>query len=56
VIGGILTALSTYFLGREFGAMGMVAGYFAMTAVLGLTWATWIFVTKRREWHGRRLD
>ena len=51
VIGAILTATSTYFLGRTFGAMGMVVGYFALTAFLGLGWATWIFVTKRGEWH-----
>jgi O-antigen/teichoic acid export membrane protein len=51
VIGAILMAISTYFLGRTFGAMGMVGGYFSLTAFLGLGWATWIFVTKRREWH-----
>ena len=51
VVGGVLTAISTYLLGRAFGAMGMVVGYFVVTVFLGLGWATWIFVTKRREWH-----
>lgn len=51
VIGGALTALSTYFLGRAFGVIGMAAGYFALAAVVGLGWGTWLFVAKRREWH-----
>ena len=51
VIGGALTALSTYYLGRAFGVIGMAAGYFALAAVVGLGWGTWVFVAKRREWH-----
>ena len=51
VISGILTALSTYFLGRAYGVVGMAAGYLGLTAFIGLGWATWIFVTKRRSWH-----
>jgi len=51
VIGGILTALSTYFLGRAYGAIGMAAGYFGLTVFVGLGWATWIFIAKRRSWH-----
>lgn len=51
VIGAILTAISTYFLGCTFGVLGMTVRYFAITAFLGLGWATWIFVTKRGEWH-----
>ena len=51
VIGAILTATSTYFLGRTFGARGMAVGYFCVTGCFGLGWSTWIFLTKRREWH-----
>ena len=56
VIIGVLTAISTYFLGRAFGVIGMAAGYLAVTAFFGLSWATWIFVTKRREWHYTQVE
>jgi hypothetical protein len=46
--------LSTYFLGRYYGATGIVLGYFVITGLLGLTWATWVFVRKRHEWHDRQ--
>lgn len=47
-----LVGLSTYFLGRPFGATGMLAGYFAITLLVGVVGGSWIFVQKRREWHG----
>ena len=46
-----LTVLSTYFLGRQFGAVGMMTGYFLVNVVLGLGVGTWIFRQKRRLWH-----
>lgn len=51
IVIGALTAISTYFLGRAYGAMGMVVGYFLLAGFLGLGWTTWIFITKRHEWH-----
>lgn len=50
LIGG-LVGLSSYFLGKTFGATGMMVGYFVVNLVLGLGAGTWIFVQKRREWH-----
>jgi O-antigen/teichoic acid export membrane protein len=46
----ILSALSAYFLGRVYGAMGMAAGSFVI-AVISLGVATWIFFVKRHDWH-----
>jgi hypothetical protein len=51
VVLGILMALSTYFLGRVYGAMGMAVGYFTLAGLLGLGWGSWIFISKRRIWH-----
>jgi len=51
ILNGCLIGLSTYFLGREFGAPGMMAGYFLINVVVGLGAGTWIFFTKRRLWH-----
>jgi len=48
---GILMGLSTYLLGRYFGAIGVVTGYFVISTTLGVGWATWIFITKRKVWH-----
>lgn len=50
LVGALFVALSTYFLGRPFAALGMTAGYLVVN--IGITLAgTWIFITKRREWH-----
>ena len=51
VMGAIYTALSTYFLGKRFGATGMVAGYLAGTLVIGLGFGTYTFIKYRRIWH-----
>lgn len=48
---GVLVGLSTYFLGKRFGATGMMGGYFVVNLVLGFGVGTWIFIQKRREWH-----
>lgn len=49
VIGALITGSSTYFLGRLFGANGMIIGYSVLT-FLGLPVSTWIFLVKRRQW------
>jgi hypothetical protein len=51
VIGACLTGVSTYFLGKRFGATGMMTGYFLITLFVGLGMGTWIFLRKRRLWH-----
>jgi hypothetical protein len=51
ILSAILTAASTYFLGRLYGAAGMVAGYFIISTVVGLGIGTAIFTKYRRLWH-----
>lgn len=51
LLNGCLIGLSTYFLGRQFGATGMMAGYCAITLVVGVGGGSWIFARKRRLWH-----
>lgn len=46
----LFIALSTYFLGRPFGVLGMSAGYLAVNTVVMLL-GTRIFMLKRHEWH-----
>jgi O-antigen/teichoic acid export membrane protein len=50
IVGGVLCALSTLFLGAKFGLMGIVLGYTVIT-LLGIPWVYYIFKTKKREWH-----
>lgn len=51
MLAACLVGLSTYFLGRPFGATGMMVGYFTVIVVVGLGFGTWVFVRKRRLWH-----
>jgi hypothetical protein len=51
VLLGICTGLSTYLLGRTYGATGIAAGYCVLTLVIGLGGGTYIFNTKRHGWH-----
>ncbi len=48
---GTCMGLSTYFLGRSYGVIGMTSGYFVVMLVIGLGGSTWIFFQKRRLWH-----
>ncbi len=50
LLGGLMT-LSSYFLGRAFGALGMMIGAFVITLIVGLGGSTFLFIQKRREWH-----
>jgi O-antigen/teichoic acid export membrane protein len=51
VLSAIFTGFSTYFLGRKFGAIGMVSGYFAVGIIVGLGYCTYIFQKYRKLWH-----
>jgi O-antigen/teichoic acid export membrane protein len=51
VLNGCLVGLSTLVLGRLFGALGMMCGYFTINLCVGLIGGTWIFITKRDLWH-----
>ncbi|WP_420240112.1 lipopolysaccharide biosynthesis protein (plasmid) [Telmatobacter bradus] len=48
---GILTACSTLILGKLWGAQGVTIGYFCTGGIFGLAFGTYIFITKRRQWH-----
>jgi hypothetical protein len=48
---GALTACSTILLGKLWGAQGVTLGYFCTSGIFGLTFGTYIFITKRRQWH-----
>jgi hypothetical protein len=51
VIGAMLVTPSTYFLGRYFGAPGMIVGNLAIALFIGLPYGTWVFLKYRRLWH-----
>jgi O-antigen/teichoic acid export membrane protein len=51
VAGAILVACSTYFLGRHFGALGMVSGNLMIGLLMGLPSGTYLFIRYRRMWH-----
>ena len=51
VVLGILSALSTLVLGRNFGVNGIVIGYTSLVTSVSLIWAIFIFKKKRKLWH-----
>jgi O-antigen/teichoic acid export membrane protein len=51
VLGALLVAPSTYFLGKSYGAFGMVAGSLAIGVFMGLPLGTYTFIKYRRIWH-----
>lgn len=51
VIGAVLIGSSTFFLGRWFGAIGVVTGTFLSSLIVGLPLGTYMFVKYRRIWH-----
>lgn len=52
LVGGVLCCLSTIFLGKYYGVVGITGGYCFITIALSL-WSYWIFRTKKRVWHGK---
>ena len=51
VLGGIFVALSTLTLGRWYGPLGMTAGHFVLTTVIGIGLGGYTFAKYRRLWH-----
>lgn len=51
VLGALLVAPSTYFLGRSYGAFGVVTGSLAIGLFMGLPLGTYTFLKYRRIWH-----
>jgi len=48
---GLFVGLSTYFLGKHYGAEGMVIGYLAVVVCVSLGMGTCTFIKYRRIWH-----
>jgi O-antigen/teichoic acid export membrane protein len=51
IMGAFFMLLSSYALGRHYGALGMVVGYLIVTTLVGLVLGTFIFLRYRRIWH-----
>jgi hypothetical protein len=51
VISAILIGSLTFWLGKYYGANAVVVGLIVQGVIFGLPSGTYIFVTKRREWH-----
>jgi O-antigen/teichoic acid export membrane protein len=51
VLGAILVGSSTFFLGRSFGALGIVSGSLLIGLLMGLPLGTYTFFKYRRIWH-----
>jgi O-antigen/teichoic acid export membrane protein len=51
IAGAILMVISSYALGKHFGALGMAAGYLIISVIGGLVAGTFIFMKYRRIWH-----
>ncbi len=51
VIGAVLIGSSTFYLGRSYGAFGVVTGTFLVSLIVGLPLGTYMFVKYRRIWH-----
>jgi hypothetical protein len=51
VLGALLVGSSTYFLGKNYGAIGIVSGSLLSGLLMGLPLATYIFLKYRRIWH-----
>ncbi len=45
-----LIAVLTFLLGKNHGAMGIMAGYFGVCLTVGLGWGSLIFHSRRKEW------
>jgi len=51
VLGAILVGSSTYFLGKSYGALGVVIGSLLVGVFMGLPLGTYTFLKYRRLWH-----
>ena len=51
ILGALLVTPSAYFLGRYYGAEGIVAGNLAIAFLVGLPLGAYVFLKYRRLWH-----
>lgn len=52
IVMGISCGVSTVLLGNYFGLLGIVGGYTALTVFLSFPWAFYLFISKKKLWHG----
>ena len=55
VVVSVLLAIATVVLGRLFSVEGVALGYFILGGIVSLTWGTYIFRAKKREWYGSAI-
>jgi hypothetical protein len=51
IVNGLFMCVSTFILGKFYGVNGMMIGYLAINALIGVGYGSFVFVRKRREWH-----
>jgi O-antigen/teichoic acid export membrane protein len=51
VVGALFMLVSTYILGKRYGAIGMISGFLGVTTFVGLGFGTFTFLKYRRIWH-----
>ena len=51
ILGAIFMLISSYALGKTYGALGMVVGYLIITTLVGFVLCTFTFLKFRRIWH-----
>jgi len=52
ILGALLVTPSAYFLGRYYGAQGIIVGNLAIAFLVGLPLGAYVFLKYRRLWHG----
>ena len=51
IVFAVLVSLSTVFLGKQFGMIGIVTGYSSLVIFISLSWSYKIFTSKKKQWH-----
>ena len=50
LVSAVLIAVLTFYLGKHYGALGVMSGYLAVCSIVGFCWGSMIFFSKRRKW------
>ncbi len=51
VMASILQGIATWYLGREYGSLGAISGFFALTTFFNLPFCYYIWKKCRKQWH-----
>ena len=51
LVGAALVPIAVLTFGPRYGASGIAIALFCLNIFVGLPWATWVFITKRKQWH-----